>query len=92
MTRTTLTKFTMHHAKSANQRLYLSRAESGRGLINTTNHCRTQEHNMREYFHNSNNPLLRKVIECDVNYTLLNLSKHHEYLGILPFNEEAHST
>lgn len=92
MTRTTFTKFRIHHPKSAIQRLYLSREEGGRGLINIYQLCRSQENNMRLYFHNSDNALLRRISEVDENYSALNLNNRQGTIQDNRTKEEAQLT
>lgn len=90
LTRTTFTKFRIHHPKSATQRLYLPRKEGGRGLTNITELCRSQEKKMREYFHCSNHPLLRKIAKCDTNFTPLNLHCPEDIIDDHRRKEEMH--
>lgn len=75
-TRTTLTKFNMHHPKSAIERVTLQRKEGGRGLVDITNLHYTQIKKLRDFFFakQETSPLHLAVAEADNKYTPLNLS------------------
>lgn len=87
MTRTMLTKFRMHHPKSAVERLYIPRTQGGRGLSSIQKICRTQEKNMRSFFYNSDRIFIRKLVECDNGYSPLNL-KDRQHIIMSRTNED----
>jgi hypothetical protein len=70
-----LTKFHIHHPKSATERLTLPRKGGGRGLTDITNLHNKQTNNLRQYFYK--NPEMSQfhnaVVLTDVKYTSLNL-------------------
>lgn len=74
-TRTTLSKFRIHHPKSAKERLTLPRASGGRGLIDVTFLYRNQINNLQKYFSKKaeSSQLHRAVLLADIGYTPLNL-------------------
>ncbi|CAD7002869.1 unnamed protein product [Ceratitis capitata] len=73
-TRTLLTKFGIHHPKSAVERVYLPRRQGGRGIVDITHLHRKCIHNLRLYFHEQQNQLHKVVCQSDLKYTPLNLS------------------
>lgn len=77
LVRTTLTKYRMHHPKAAMERLYLSRKEGGRGLLDIKNLCNRQVVSMKKYFTERarHSPLHDAILKSDISYTPLNLSK-----------------
>lgn len=74
LTRRMLTKFRALHPNSATERLYLPRSQGGRGLLNITNLCKGQIENLRHYFLNHSNDVIREIVTADVRATPLNLS------------------
>ncbi|KAL1454809.1 hypothetical protein WDU94_008943 [Cyamophila willieti] len=75
MTRRLLGKFRMLHPKSCVERLYLSRKDGGRGLVNIKRLCMKQELDMKKRIQKSNDNIMKKIVEVDKKYTPLNLSE-----------------
>jgi hypothetical protein len=70
-----LTKFHIHHPKSATERLTLPRKQGGRGLIDITNLHNKQINKLHQYFYKKTetSQLHKAVALTDVKYTPLNL-------------------
>jgi hypothetical protein len=75
VTRTTLTKFRMHHPKSAMERVTLPRDNGGRGIIDLKNLQYRQVDLLRKYFHTKmlESPLHQAIVLADKSLTPLNL-------------------
>lgn len=73
--RTSFTSHGMLHPNSAIERLYLPRAEGGRGLTNLEAANRNEIRTLKQYFLASNLPVHQCLRACDKNYTALNLSE-----------------
>jgi hypothetical protein len=75
--RTLLTKHRMHHPKAAIERLYLSRKQGGRGLLDLSTLCKRQIKTLKTYFINKApiSKLHHAITKSDTNYTPLNMSK-----------------
>jgi hypothetical protein len=75
LTRTTLSKFRMHHPKSAVERITIARNKGGRGIIDLNNLYHNQIDLLRNYFYSKRmeSPLHRAVVSADKNLTPLNL-------------------
>ncbi|XP_044765520.1 uncharacterized protein LOC123321825 [Coccinella septempunctata] len=72
--RTTLTKFGIHHPHSSKIRLYLSRRQGGRGLLNLEDTHGKHIENLRTYFYKNNSPLFQAIRMADDNLSALKLS------------------
>lgn len=73
-TRRLLTKFRMLDPKSATERLYLRRAEGGRGLINIEQHCRNQVAKLRTYFQTRTHTTVKGILPYDRSFTPMNMA------------------
>ena len=75
LTRTTLTKFRMHHPKSAMERVTMPREHGGRGVIDLKNLQNRQVDLLRKYFFDKmlESTLHRAVVLADKSLTPLNL-------------------
>lgn len=78
LTRRLLTKFRMLHPNSSVDRLYLPRREGGRGLLNISQLCLSQENNLRIYFQKSKNSLYKQLALADDSLTPLRLQDPHQ--------------
>ncbi|XP_044757749.1 uncharacterized protein LOC123315909 [Coccinella septempunctata] len=78
--RASFTRHGMLHPNSAVERLYLPRAEGGRGLTSLEAANEKEVRSLKHYFLSSNLPLHRRMIVWDRNYTALNLSGPEEPL------------
>ncbi|XP_066904374.1 uncharacterized protein [Halyomorpha halys] len=78
LVKTTLTQERVHHPISSKSRLYLSRKEGGRGLINIEEACNKQELSLRQYFHSKITSVYQAIVTMDHGLTALNLSKADE--------------
>lgn len=72
--RTVFTKYRMHHPKSAVERLYLPRAEGGRGLLSFEDLEERERYNLKKYFQSSHLPFYVSLVEHDAGLSLLDLS------------------
>lgn len=63
--RTLLTKYIIHHPKSAIERLYLPRCEGGRGLTNLELALKQEKNSLCKYFNRQNHPSIRAIIQID---------------------------
>lgn len=79
--RVSFTRHGMLHPNSAIERLYLSRAEGGRGLTKLEAANEKEVRYLRQYFLTSNLPLHQRMIVWDRDYTALNLSGSREPLA-----------
>lgn len=76
LTRTTCTRFRIHHPTSAVERFTLPRTKGGRGILDIANSHHTQVQTLRQYFQSRKDisRLHSAVIQADVKLTPLNLS------------------
>jgi hypothetical protein len=77
-TRSVLSKFRCLHPNSSSTRLYIPRKEGGRGLVNISNLCKSQQKSIKDKLLNSNDDLTKRMRTADNNYTPLNLSAREE--------------
>lgn len=73
-TRRLLTKFRMLDPKSATERLYLPRAEGGRGLLNIEQLCKNQVAKLRKYFLSYAHNTIKRILPYDRNFTPMDLA------------------
>lgn len=91
LTRRLMTKFRCLHTNSSVKRLYLSRRDGGRGLLNIYRLCRTQEKNLRQRLLDSEDSLMRLTITEDKGYTPLNL-QHQQMIFEISTRSEDRNT
>lgn len=72
--RTMLTRHRMLHPNSAIERLYLSRSEGGRGMLNLEEQHSREKENLVKYFCKSNLPIHKTLLRIDKKLSVLNLS------------------
>lgn len=77
-TRKILTMERMHHPRSDVHRLYQSRAQGGRGLIQIANSYKTATLGLAEYLRRTDDPLLRQVYKHECSKKLYSVTKEAE--------------
>ena len=76
-TRKFLTMYKMHHPKSDVDRLYLSRTEGGRGLIQLEFSYKSTTIGLDKYLQETQDTLLHFVKDHDDRKSLYSISRHH---------------
>ncbi|XP_030760434.1 uncharacterized protein LOC115885612 [Sitophilus oryzae] len=76
--RTTLTDYRSHHPKSSTSRLYISRNQEGRGLLNLEDAYEVQINKLMRHFKKHQHSLYRCISQVDKHFTALNLSEPSE--------------
>ena len=77
-TRKILTMHKMHHPRADIHRLYLSRAQGGRGLLQITNSYKTATIGLSEYLKSTTDSMLKPVYQHEVRKKLYSVSKGAE--------------
>lgn len=88
LVRRMFTKFRILHPNSAVERLYISRRQGGRGLLNIKRLCQNQINNMKKYFLENSDTFISKLLSLDKSYTPLKLSKINSVYSISTENDD----
>lgn len=90
ITRSSMAKFNVHHSAASVDRLYIPRAQGGRGLLNIEQFCHSQIIKIRTYFYSLKSELITELINQDDNYTPLNLKNGNINLPIITVADRVH--
>lgn len=91
LTRKMLSKFRNLHPNSAVERLYISRKQGGRGLLNIKKLCLNQINYMKKYFSSQCDTIIFKLLSLDKSFTPLKLAEINEYHSIHSENDDINS-